>query len=310
MRLGVMMNMMIAKIATGLAVVTSLAACGTQQASTADTAEVQVSVESSEVRSDASTLFYSWYGTDEDRAAAEVIVAHEVNAAAAECMTDKGYPLDWTQAIQNAAPVDPLGPSIWTNEPMGRIFSNPYLAATDAMHAEQEMNAGEADQGRADASNECRKQHPGASDRQVDAIRHPDGQEKLLEAWRDGLRSATSEFGTYGDYQKCMSSQQVPLLGDQAVTAENFYAKLRTQAPTADDLPSTKSPEGSTKWQEFLNLENQWLNADWACRADVYDRAMVRVPEFLDTFAHQHAEEIAQLQNSWHLISLEAASLT
>ncbi|MCB0905544.1 MAG: hypothetical protein KDB63_00300 [Nocardioidaceae bacterium] len=288
----------------------SVAACGGRPAPTThNAADVHVSARSSQIRSDAAALFFSWYGTDRDRAAAEIIVAHELNGAAGECMTLEGYPLDWTEAIQNAAPVDPLGPSIWTNEPMGRIFSAPYLAGADFLRAEQEMNAGDSDAGRAEASNACRKQAPAVGDKEIDAIRHPRGQEKLMSAWRDGLRAATSEFGTYDDYQTCIDTQDVPRVGDEPVTAENFYWRLRRYAPTAADMPSHKSPHGSSTWQEFLDLESQWLSADWACRADTYEAAMSRVPAFLDEFATEHADQIAGLQASWHDTRRKAAKL-
>ena len=214
-------------------------------------------------------------------------------------MTRKGFPLDWRLAIQNAVPLDPLGPSIWTNEPMGRIFSDPYLAASDTMRAERAMEPDQQEPGRAQAGRECAQEVRGATDRQVEALRHPPGQRRLLAAWREGLRAATADLGTMSDYDECIARQDIPLLGGAAPTVEAFYWAIRKQAPAAGDKPTHDRPDGRPTWRHFLALESQWLVADWTCRANRYEDAMARVPAFTAGFAADHADQVATLQAAW-----------
>ena len=111
------------------------------------------------------------------------------------------------------------------------------------------------------------------------------------------------------DYDDCLAAQSVPLLGGQPPTKEDFDAAIRDYAPTADDLPDANDPEGSPDWRQFLALESQWLDADWACRADTYEEAMSRVPAFAEQFAREHSDQITRLRSAWALTRRQARAI-
>lgn len=290
-------------------VVASGCSTGPRHATTGDH-HVVISAQAQKARADASRLFFSWYGTKDDRSAAEAIVAYGLNGALAECMKDEGFPTDWRLSIMNAATVDALGPAIWTNEPMGRTFSDPYLAAADFMRHERVMNDPPETEGRAEASLACQQSvSAGITDHQIDGLRQPRGRQSLFEAWRRDLRAATSDLGSLADYDDCLAAQSVPLLGGQPPTKEDFDAAIRDYTPTADDLPDANDPEGSPAWRQFLALESQWLDADWACRADTYEEAMSRVPAFAEQFAREHSDQITRLRSAWALTRRQARAI-
>lgn len=291
-----------------------LLGCGTQTATSEATEEqtlatVETSALSEEIRQDAESAFYQWYGSDADRAAAEIIVAYGLNGDEAKCMTEKGYEWDWRLAIQNAIPEDPLGPAIWTNEPMSRIFSNPLRAAASFSRAEVVMNSSSLSEEQTAALRACEDEAHNLSEDEIEAVRSPLDQQRLMAEWREGLREATASIGDYADYGRCMANADVPLLGDQPVTAENFQMRLRQHNPDAEDLPGPEQPSGGDSWRRFLGLEAQWLNADWDCRGDNYERAMSLVPAFIESFQVEHRESIAALEQRWARTRAEADEL-
>lgn len=306
----VMRTLVVASVVGAFAL--GLSSCGTQSQVIAgdEPTATTPSARSEQIAAAAADLFYQWYGTTEDRTSAEFLVAHALNGDMAECMADQGYEWDGTLAAQAAIPEDPLGPSIWTNAPMSRIFSNPYLANAAFMRAERVMNADDGvDPDEAQAQAACEESSPGATDAEIDATRHPQGQEELMADWRAGLRKATAEFGGYDVYAACLADADISLIRGEENTAENFQMALRQHAPQADDLPREGQPDGTDAWQEFLELESQWVDADWTCRADTYDEAMAKVPAFLDQFQDEHAEEINQVEATWADTREDAAAL-
>jgi hypothetical protein len=297
---------------TVMALFLCVAGCGnaTQPGNSArEVTEVAPVPPRSAIIENASTLFDRWYGSEDDRSAIEVLVAYELNGAKAACMAASGYKWDWASALSRAETLDPLGPSVWTNEPKRRPFSQAWMTNARFASAELEMNADEVLTPEEEAAlNDCESRTKEGSEEVVEKLREPEGRAQLMSVWKAGLRSATDSFGTYQDYEKCMASAEIPVLGGRAVTYSNMDEALRNYAPKPIDIPFNGRNAGPT-WEKLLAMESPWVEADWVCRAENYERAVATVPEFLTEFEDKNAAAIQGLESYWQESRQKARAL-
>jgi hypothetical protein len=259
-----------------------------------------------QIRSQAVALYERWAGSIEDRQAAEVVIAQELNGARAECMESKGYTdVPWELAIGSAPPVDPPASSGWLMKPMSGFYSDTLLAGAWSDRARLLMQR-PLPPVENQASLDCDKVIPQAGDDEIDQIRHPAAATELDSAWRKALTETVSYLGDTEDYLTCLDRAAIPALQGRPVSELDDVFDQARPAPNEIPLPGEQP---SPAWEAFRGLESGLTVADWGCREHVYGAGMQKLPAMLSQFQTSHASEVTSLEQHWSQIRVRAAEL-
>ncbi len=116
---------------------------------------------------------------------------------------------------------------------------------------------------------------------------------------------------TYGDfeaYDACFADASGGLSRTRrsargAASSPEGAAGRRRPGAGRDEQAFTSS------WTDFLALEASWEEADWSCRADVYEARLDQVARDVEEFASEHADEIERAARAWDDVVARAALL-
>lgn len=86
---------------------------------------------------------------------------------------------------------------------------------------------------------------------------------------------------------------------DALVTGETWPMMLSQILPRAGHVAAAASGKPTERWTEFTGIEARWERADWACRADVYNKHVPQIASAVARFERDHAEDIAEAQRGW-----------
>lgn len=303
--------------ALGPAVIAAAASgCGTQVPSLdpSTVADRPVAFRVDAVHSDARRVYERFAGTQEQRTEGEVLRAYAGNGAMDECLTERGFPeWDWSLSRGYPAPYDPLTPTLWFAEPGGRVFSDNEVASGPYLLAESEMNSDKARSSEYEtAIDDCLEQVPPASD--VDLVRagQPAGTARLVDEWRRLMAEAGSRFGgEYATYVTCMDASDIPAL-EEAQTSFSEIGPVMTRLAGQAGPPPAPGADPSTyseSWNRFLDQEGDVIDADLACREEVYRRGIENIAKVVAEFEGRFASDIARAEAGWSDISAKAADI-
>lgn len=197
--------------------------------------------------------------------------------------------------------------------PSRAIFSNNEVASGPYLLAEAEMNS---DGGRSPAYetaiDDCLEQVPPASDADVARAGQPEGTARLVDDWREVMAEAGTRLG--GDssaYVTCMDSSGISAL-EKAQTDFDEIGPVMTQLAGQAGPPPSPGADPSTysdDWNRFLDYEGEVIDADLACREEVYRRGIGDMAAVIEDFESRHARDISRAEAGWIDITAEAAEL-
>ena len=255
----------------------------------------------------ASAIFAAWAGSPEEQQAAEVVVAYMLNGKYSDCMDGKDYPRPWEASIM-PPPVykDPLLYSFWAAGRLDGYFAQKVVNGEIGQRQEHAANAIDARGDEAAAELACRREHPAASDGDVNEVRVPKVVEELSAAWVEALVPVLVAGGDLDTYEKCIKDTGVlDRLGVR--TSEAAREKLSSlMDPGA--VPLGEEPE-TKEWAEYLEREHAYVDADWSCREDIRATLDDEVTIALDRFEDEQGDAIAQARSRWEAVTAQASKL-
>ncbi|GAB6986029.1 hypothetical protein [Nocardioides pyridinolyticus] len=139
--------------------------------------------------------------------------------------------------------------------------------------------------------------------------------ERLTLEWHDMVRGAEDRFGLppTSRYLNCMDAADIPVLDDAGLPAnDNIGPAMSSLGPDNDDIPHSLDDTerwNSAGWQRLLAGEEELIEADWACRADVYTQTVDKLAPLIDAFVEEHRSDIAVVRDAWKGIVTEAQQL-
>lgn len=116
----------------------------------------------------------------------------------------------------------------------------------------------------------------------------------------------------------CLDDADITILepyGDEPLdeVLEDVGGVMNLVSPDDDDDvpadPTDPAQWGNPGWQEFLALEDNYSQAEWACRQEVYEQYIDGLMPLIESFSQEHAAQIAKAQQQWSEISAEAQRL-
>lgn len=266
-----------------------------------------------EVRAQAERVFESIAGSQYEADALAVLQAYLANGEMDACMDDAGYPAwDWSLSRHYTPPRDPLNSSEWLDEPLKRWRSADLLVMRPFLEAEVIMNHPSAEQD--EAVTECLGSVEPRSEGVLDRAA-PRLIERLTLEWYDMVRKAEERFDLppTSRYLDCMDAADISALADEGLLAnDNIGPAMSALGPDDDDIPHSLDDTerwNSTGWQRLLAGEDELVEADWACREDVYVRAIEKMTAPIDAFLEAHRTDIAAVREAWEQIVAKAEQL-
>jgi len=149
------------------------------------------------------------------------------------------------------------------------------------------------------AFSQCRhlsKGHPG----------HPRSYISVLSDLHWLTAELGDEFGPSSVYDSCMLEAGYDVYWDDFGGPDAMHMMVESQAPALDLSP--ESLVKSEEWAEYLEYEQEILEADYHCRVSKYVQLMDKLEAPLDEFESSHQSEIAQVQAEWQQIVADAES--
>ncbi|UFN44561.1 hypothetical protein [Nocardioides okcheonensis] len=268
------------------------------------------SAESLAFQDRAGAVFERFDGTPEQREASGLLRAWAINGAMGTCLAAEGFPeWDWSRGRDAAPRTDALGTSTWFAAPLAHTYSDSPRASVRFLHDQEELESSEPPPDQDAAIGRCLSSTPGASDGTVRAASTPRVVERLREAWWSMLAGWDTTYGDQRAYDACFTEASGGMTPDAEVGS--WRGELARRAPRAADVPAPGADEQmySAAWRDFLALEASWEEADWLCRADVYEARLDQVARDVEEFAREHAEEIERAARAWDDVVARAALL-
>lgn len=254
---------------------------------------------------DAATRSYSrWAGSLEMHQALQVVRAHQLNGAFSECLQKHGVNEDWRANIS--------APHVRRFDKMSAALASPTWRPSDSLPLQARAARSDAWElaydpppSTANVRHECRDAHPAPGESGLSD--GPEEYEVLEEAWRGRIGGATAQFLDQQDVVECVTRQEMsgPFAGKDA---DSRFAVVDDAEPPASDVPVGKE-QPTEAWRSYRALEQQLLEAHWACRRDVYDEAMATLPAVVAAFEAEYAEEIRRAEGRWASIEDRARAL-
>ncbi len=261
------------------------------------------------VHSAADAAYRSFAGSEEQQNAGYVLRAWVFNHSMDECMSENGYPdWDWSLSRQYARPTDPLAASEWFATPNRAYRSALLMSQRKRLVAEDAMNS-TADPAQQSSILQCSLSTPDAPERVATLATQPATASRLIAEWNDMIADAGKEAGDISSYYECMDSASVQALDDFDLRARDLARAFTliepsaTSIPESGDDPRAQSPE----WLEFIDLETQVTDTDWACRKEVYLANIATLPKLISDFVAANEDEIREAQRDWMVIAREAS---
>ncbi len=268
-----------------------------------------------DVRHEAAVLYERFVGTERQRNAGGVVAAYALNGAMDACMEDEGFPdWDWSILRPYATPVDALTSTVWFAEPHARFKSEDVMPQLPSMRVEAALSAeGRMPPDREAAASRCFSATPRTSDDAAGTAAVPPLAQDLIDQWFVLMTKAGQELG--GDvraFTSCMDHADISVLvdnkspyADLGVAMSSLVPADLDQIPASDADPAVASPH----WQRLLRAEQEVINADWACRRDVYERSIMDLAPVIRDFAEENAAAILDAEKAWDDKVEEAAHL-
>jgi hypothetical protein len=266
-----------------------------------------------EVRAQAERVFESIAGSQYEADALAVVQAYSANGDMDVCMDDAGYPAwDWSLSRHYTPPRDPLNSSEWLDEPLKRWRSVDLLVMRPFLEAEVIMNHPSV--GQDEAITECL----GSIDPRSEEVLDPAAPrliERLTLKWYDMVREAEERFDLppTSRYLDCMDAADISALDDEGLPAnDNIGPAMSALGPDDDHIPHSLDDTerwNSAGWQRLLAGEDELVEADWACREDVYVQAIEKMAPLIDAFVEEHRADLAAVREAWEQIVAKAEQL-
>lgn len=282
----------LARWAAVLAVAGLLTSCGEAVPdSAADPHQDPASVEAK-----ADAISTQMWGTAEQKEAAHYLDFMELNAGTVDCIGEAGHTFVPSFTHLYAGWVTN---SIETGGWLGKLDWAPSDRAERAGEfggepEDQPMPAG-ASQAYKDAMDECSQ----VTEESNVQLGNPVGADDLAFEFQQMLDEVNSEIGPIEPYNQCMGENGITLEESGATGLAVYFSQA---APTSRYQPNNPN----TQWAAFLPIEADALAADRDCREDEYLRALTLLEPRLDTFADDHAEELASYADAWQQLATEA----
>jgi hypothetical protein len=204
---------------------------------------------------------------------------------------------------------------MWLAMPMSRWRSNDLIAAKPFLQAETQMNA-EEPPAYSDAVSACLesvKEEP-RSNRRVDVAPVVGELTRQWSSFVGGFEA--SQMPDASVYVDCMNDADITMMGGQRPGFTEFGTAVgyAMSGASPDDAAIPSDPRSAEEWanpewQRFLGLEDEFDQADWQCRRDVYAAHIDDLGPAIDSFASTHADDIAAAGQFWRDITDQAASL-
>jgi hypothetical protein len=258
-------------------------------------------------------VYEQFAGSTDERNAGFVLQAYALNGAMDECMSEQGYPeWDWSLSREYAGPADPLG-SDWFGALQRPYWSQNEMVMRDFGAAELVMNADDASPEYGHAVDRCLDLTQGkGSDESLEAASMPEGSPSLISQWDSMLMKAEEDLmGDTAPYWNCMDDSSIEQVKAGGQSYEEILPKISGMAAAAGPAPAVDADPStySTEWKEFLAIEQEVLDADEACRGDVYREHIGGLLPRIEVFARDHADQIEAADTGWRDIVSKAEEL-
>lgn len=270
----------------------------------ASSEEPVVSSGSRQVQRLADETFRSFGGSKYQRDAGAVLANFAESGPAVECMRERGLTeADWSMP----RPVNPESRGLETSD----LFNAPGVLP----YAEMLMSTAPASwPGKEDsaltAEQEATADECWASAPQAAGSSSPAAAKKLREKWWAMLHDFDESLGSEISYWRCLSEADID--GTTGLDSDTAVLRaLESRTPAARDIPDSPTSEAaaSAEWRDLEAFERALRDAEFACRADVYNGGIEEVGECIEQFRDDNAELIAQAQDGWGGIVARAEKL-
>lgn len=239
--------------------------------------------------------------------AAEVLVAYGQNGRFTECVVAHGFPdRVWQDSIDPVSWVDPLLATPWGAEQAPVDFAAEQVAAAWGMRFEYWANHPDSAPGESAAELECRAGDPGIDDEQISAINAPDPYDSVLEDWGVMLQEVGRDVAPFRIWTRCLGRST--LATELGVDSWRQLFRRLDESLNPNDVPLGDEPE-TEAWREFLQLQADFNDADWACRESHHDKTLELLGPKLAEFEDDHHEAIEELEAHWAEVEREARDL-
>lgn len=268
------------------------------------------SAESLAVQDRAGAVFERFNGTQEQREASGLLRAWAINGAMGTCLAAEGFPeWDWSRGRDAAPRPDALGTSTWFAAPLAHTYSDSLRDSVRFLHDQEALESVEPPPRQDAAIGRCIASTAQASDSDVQQASTPRVVKGLRQAWWSMLAGWDTTYGDFEAYDACFADASGGFVPDEEVGS--WRGELARRAPRAADVPAPGADEQtySAAWRDFLALEASWEEADWSCRAEVYEEHHDDVARDVEEFAREHAAEIERAARAWDDVVTRAALL-
>lgn len=274
------------------------------------TRTVEVPKDVDQIRQDVDAFYQSWHGSLDDRQAADVVLAYELNGKFDECVEEAGFEQDWRDTINTAAEWPALQPTRWLREPM-RLWSAPKLLQYREFGTDEDTDV--TDPKHSEAIRRCRKENPPLS--RPNDLLFPKPLDKLEAEWKQLTTGTVWPItGDEDAYVACLSKNAEVVPGEHLDSSSyddmiNSYLRLLASIePTPAEIPDGQH-EPSEKWNAYVAAETAFEEAAWECSEPVYNAGMRALPDLVNTFQSKHATDIQELERHWDEMRTTAEGL-
>jgi hypothetical protein len=124
----------------------------------------------------------------------------------------------------------------------------------------------------------CRKDISAGDEGEIDAIANPSGLAGLREKWTAEVDRVTRDLPSEDDYRSCLVTEGIPgSPNGQAESLDDFESYLGGLAPDFRVSATASQRDKSPEWQAYLAAEQEFLEADRACRSATVDKVLPQV---------------------------------
>lgn len=264
--------------------------------------------ESAALQSHANEIFEVFNGTVSQRRASGLLQAWALNGDMDSCMAAAGYPeWNWSTGHRAAPRTNALDTSVWFAPPLNPSYSNSLRDSVVYLLEEEGLRSEKLTEHETSAVVACAKETPPTSDEAASRASTPEVVSQLRDKWWTMLQGWDGKYGDPAAYNSCFDRAAKDLSVDAEVAANNWKRVLAELAPRPADIPpSAADGDFSPAWIEFLQFERELVEADWACRGEIYNEHYEEIERDIDMFATDNADLIDAARRAW--VSVEERS--
>lgn len=261
---------------------------------------------SAEVQRLADETFRSFNGSKYQRDAGAVVANYAESGPPIQCMRDHGITAaDWSlprpvnpesRGLETSVLFAPPGVHTYTETLMSTApGARPGVEDEDSgLTAEQEAIA-----------DDCWESAPAE-----EASSSPRVAKDLRLEWWAMVSELDESLGSETDYWRCLSDKDI----DGTTGIDSTMARLKAleaRTPPGYDIPDSPDSEAArnSQWLELVAFEGMLRDAEFDCRAETYNDGIDAVGDRISQFKREHAAEIAEAQDGWADIVVEAEGL-